>query len=894
MAISGAASSPKGIQAGRAFVSLILDKDGYDAGLQKAQDQLRAFDRQANAVGKSSLGSFRSLAGSLGRIGDALKSQGLRMMRDSGIVLGGFAVALREFMNEGDRLDKMSKRTGVDPTWLSRLQYAAERSGASIDDVEKSVRGLARSLSTTEGAGAAMSLGLDASVLRRIDPGAALAVVLDRLAAVPGSLERARAAMLLFGKSGTALLPLAGSVETLAKEADRLGLSWSRRDVELAARLSDAWTTLWFSLKRVVAVIGGALAPVMVDWAARLSKWASALGKFLDENRGLVRMVASFYALKFAAGSAMYAIGSLLRMPVEAVYAVTGVMGNLAGMPKMLSEAFRDMWRAGKDLGKGILWLAGVPFRMLGSVLKTCVGLLSHRAWKASFAVIRASGATMLAKFLALPGPVIAGWVALGLAIAATAVALYKFTRVGDMVREGFSAVAGAVKSAFSSAVAYVGAVWGDLRARVSAIAPLMKRAFQTAFGGIGAGEWRKSFSLMWHAFSLGALTAFQDAAMGLRALFAYVQEFAVYFGDTWTRNWSAVAYAWDALKAGLSDSWRWLKEDMKMFGIAIKGFALAVGRTFEWVFNGILSYSRLGLGKLDVVFTKFIEGVVLGFKKAFYWSKRILPSYDESDYARDIRDAQLAYDQAVGEAVARREKSRQDMADEMGKDGGLAEIWAGGMAEIASQLDEVKKAGAAADKASDEALRKRREALDRDLAELMRLEDEKLRDIDRQDAGYGKWLRERIAELRKQVATETKELQELVENREAGLYKEWNSYLPDIAGNVRAIASEIGATATFSAQEAAARWGGMGYFRNPLNDAWRRSMAAMAAERAEFRRMVTRDFDLVLRNASSSSSGQDQASVERVLESILVSSDRNGRLFNAYAGNVSQMLQFT
>ena len=57
------------------------------------------------------------------------------------MALAGFAVgAVKSFLETGEALDKMSKRTGFSVEALGELKFAAEQSGSSIESIEKATK----------------------------------------------------------------------------------------------------------------------------------------------------------------------------------------------------------------------------------------------------------------------------------------------------------------------------------------------------------------------------------------------------------------------------------------------------------------------------------------------------------------------------------------------------------------------------------------------------------------------------------------------------------------------------------------------------------------------------------------------------------------------------------
>ena len=157
------------IKAGSAYILLGLKQADLIKGLKAAEARLKAF-------------------------GDGLTSIGLKMFAAGGAILAPMLAATHAFTNAGDAADKMSQRTGMSATEITKLAFAAEASGISIEDVEAGFRKWQKTL------GATTLVGMTADDQFN--------VLADSLAAIGDPTERAQEAMRLFGKSGTALLPM--------------------------------------------------------------------------------------------------------------------------------------------------------------------------------------------------------------------------------------------------------------------------------------------------------------------------------------------------------------------------------------------------------------------------------------------------------------------------------------------------------------------------------------------------------------------------------------------------------------------------------------------------------------------------------------------------------------
>lgn len=142
-----------------------------------------------------------------------------------GTAIGGaFAVdKLLAFGNEllrmGDEIVKVADRTGLTTEEVQKLQYIADQSGNTIDDLTGSIGKLQKGLTLgDQGAVAAVKqLGLNLDTLKQQTPYQQMETIATAIAKVEDPAQRATLAVQLFGKSGTAILP------TLISQFSQLG-----------------------------------------------------------------------------------------------------------------------------------------------------------------------------------------------------------------------------------------------------------------------------------------------------------------------------------------------------------------------------------------------------------------------------------------------------------------------------------------------------------------------------------------------------------------------------------------------------------------------------------------------------------------------------------------------
>lgn len=310
-----------GIRAGRAFVELFVEDSRLVRGLRQAQRKLQAF-------------------------GAAVRGIGLQFTALSAAIAAPLALATRSFIQAGDQLDKMAGRTGLSVEALSELGYAARLSGASLVEVEGAVRVMQRTIGeaavgSATAAEAFSRLGISLADLQGLNPEDQFTTVALALRNIEDPTERAAAAMRIFGRAGTKLLPLLNNLEDLRAEAQRLGITMSTQQSKAAAALGDAFDRVRMAVGAVANAVGEALAPVLQDLAGRVLTTIAGFRAWLAENQGLVVSIAKVVAIVGGVGVGLLALGSTVSLlgslfgglatAVTAVGAVLSALGAVIG-----------------------------------------------------------------------------------------------------------------------------------------------------------------------------------------------------------------------------------------------------------------------------------------------------------------------------------------------------------------------------------------------------------------------------------------------------------------------------------------------------------------------------------------------------------------------------------
>ena len=294
------------IRAGRAFVELVTEDSKLGQGLRAAQDKLKAFGEGLKTVGKN-----------LGMVGAA--------------IVAPMIAGVKSFMDVAGQLRGMSARTGIGVEQLSAMGYAAKRTGVDMELLEVGIRKMERTIGqAANGSKSAQEslarLGLTVQALAGLSPDQQFKLIADRIAAIHDPTLRAAAAMDIFGRSGTSLIPMmargAKGIEELEARARALGLTMSVEEVNAAKQYGLTMKDLSAVFQRFKDAIAAAVIPVLQSYSQALIRVTASVVQLAKEHQLLVATV-------FSVGTAFVALGATSWTLGLVITKLSGVFGAL-------------------------------------------------------------------------------------------------------------------------------------------------------------------------------------------------------------------------------------------------------------------------------------------------------------------------------------------------------------------------------------------------------------------------------------------------------------------------------------------------------------------------------------------------------------------------------------
>jgi hypothetical protein len=278
--------------------------------------------------------SLKGVGGAIGGIGTAVSSSAKRIL-GLGATLGITGAALnlffQGFADATGAIGDTAERTGISRERFQELSFAAKLTGSSAETLGGALQKMQVNVGkATAGSkdlkdmfkGLGISIKDSSGKLKSTD--ALFDTFVDRISKIKDPSLQAEAAVKIFGKSATELLPLirggGAGIKDMADEARRLGIVISDSAVREGETFGDTLDTLHAALSGVGNSIGSSLVPQL-----------NILGSKLIDNIVKYRPQIEAFATSFAE-----------NLPGN-IEKVTGFIGDLYGGIKPLINLVGDL-----------------------------------------------------------------------------------------------------------------------------------------------------------------------------------------------------------------------------------------------------------------------------------------------------------------------------------------------------------------------------------------------------------------------------------------------------------------------------------------------------------------------------------------------------------------------
>lgn len=529
------------VRAGKAFVEFFADDSKLTKGLRAIQSRI-------------------SLAG------NQIAGLGARISGAGSVIWTPLLAAAKIFADYGTELHYLSERTGIAVDQLGGLAYAAKYSDTSLEDLaigfkkmqkvigeaaQKNAHGsLLKNLQLQESKSALAQIGVTLDDLRGLTPDEQFLLFADRIAAIQDPAMKTAAALSIFGKNGTALLPMLNRGSAGLREMFGSGFKVTAEDANNALRMHNALLKLGSVTKGLTMSIGKAVSPMFSSGFEWLSKAIPKYRGLIEANKGLISTVGAAAGIVTGVGAAVIGLGATLKF---AAIAMGPLISGLTLFGKIGGFAITMTARLSTIMMTSLVTVFRVA---LASIVSAAASLWG---WITSAISATAANLSLAASEAAALGPL----TLLGLGLAVLAGTLIYVSGIMGRTANYFSA-------AFSK-------MWSD-----------GQMAFQGISDALASGNLELAGRVAWTGLKL-------VWAEGINALLTTWYDFQRTLSDTFNNAGSYLARGWVAAVYGiktvfvslidfLDEAWTgftsWF---LQKWSSAVNAFARPIAKLMAW-----------------------------------------------------------------------------------------------------------------------------------------------------------------------------------------------------------------------------------------------------------------------------------------------------------------------
>jgi hypothetical protein len=184
------------------------------------------------------------------------------------------------------------------------------------------------------------ALGLNVQELMAMDPKQQFDAIARAIAQIEDPTARSALAMQIFGRSGTALLPMMQQLDELRDKAKSLGLTTTSQSAASAKALEDAFTDLARVTKKTGTIIGSALADTLRATTQWMTELIVKLNEFIKTHGEVVVAVFKIAKVVFGVGVGLVVLGTIISKVGGGVALLSTMVVKAASMLSLMGSVF--------------------------------------------------------------------------------------------------------------------------------------------------------------------------------------------------------------------------------------------------------------------------------------------------------------------------------------------------------------------------------------------------------------------------------------------------------------------------------------------------------------------------------------------------------------------------
>lgn len=351
-------------------MKITADTAGIARGMNRTEKLLAGLSKQAN----SATSSLQTLAGiEIGRvIVGGLQSIASSLQSAASSAVGYASQMAAAAGATGD----LAARTGIGVEALQSLQLAAQLAGVS--DLTGAVQRLGLEIGKAAETGktdAFTNLGISFEKLQGLSPEEQFRSIGAAIASLPTEADRAAAAVAVFGKTGTELLPLfAQNTAELEAQFKRLGIVLSEDQVGAIQDMNKALDLVRATFDGIIGQVSANLAPLVTEIANEFLSFVEGF-EGLDGSTGGTGIADAITSgllagAEFLAGVFDSAVAQFSQFS-GSLESVSSTFTQVGDALSAIAEVFRGLFNIFELIGNAIAAALGAALEALGSYISS-------------------------------------------------------------------------------------------------------------------------------------------------------------------------------------------------------------------------------------------------------------------------------------------------------------------------------------------------------------------------------------------------------------------------------------------------------------------------------------------------------------------------------------------
>ena len=266
----------------------------------------------------------------------------------AGALATGLIWAGKRAIDLADNLSKTAQRIGTTTENLSRLEYAARLSGASLGDLTTAFTYLSRYMQDSSDKFTELGIAVKNSDGTFRDTNDVFMDVAEVLSQMPDGARKTALAYDLMGRSATVLIPLMNAgragLKGMGDEADNLGQTISTKFAQASERFNDNLSRIKSAMEGVINLVSAELIGYLEEFSEKLVVWVKDKDKVRTAAREISEAIVNIGTAAAATARGLNSLANAVSSFADFVrekLGEQGAAGRMAGVVKH-AEALRD------------------------------------------------------------------------------------------------------------------------------------------------------------------------------------------------------------------------------------------------------------------------------------------------------------------------------------------------------------------------------------------------------------------------------------------------------------------------------------------------------------------------------------------------------------------------